>query len=140
MAVPSFKNIHTAIKSKVTAHNFVYADSSQWAELDGDDFPRGLVNNSFNIYFPSLEASTVSDDIKLLGVELQFILEGKRDKYLEKLDDCNNALESVKTLTNSDSSDIVAVIKSGFEHFTTEILDDKVRVNYEFFINILSRS
>lgn len=140
MAVANFKAIHTAIKDKVTAHNFVYADSSQWAELDGDEFPRGLVNNSFNIYFPELEASLVADDVKLLNVNLQFILEGKRDKYLEKLDDCNNALESVKTLTSSDASDICAIERSGFEHFTTDILGDKVRVSYEFFINILSRS
>ena len=140
MAVASFKNIHTSIKSKITAHSFVYADVSQWSEVDGDDYPRGLVNNSFNVQFSDLSASEYSDDVKALSVSVEFILEGKRDKYLDKMADCNNAMESVKTLTSADASDIAVVEKSGFEHFTSEVLGDMVRVTYNFIIYIQSRS
>ncbi|MCF7801095.1 MAG: hypothetical protein K9N34_03660 [Candidatus Marinimicrobia bacterium] len=92
----SYKNLHTAIRSAIEAGGFRYLPANEWMNFELEIFPNSLVNNSFTIRFPDDAEDVFEDaDAVVVAVEVEFLLDARKDAYLEKLDLCDQLIRSL---------------------------------------------
>ena len=128
MATSNFKTVHNAIRDLIEAGDvFKYIELDKWINFEVGDFPSALLNNSFAIKFPLFDPSQFeSEDWGSLNVSIEFVLDTKRDLYLEKLASCIDAVQGLYALS---SSQIVAKTDIS-KKFDSQDLQDHILVGF----------
>ncbi len=127
MAAADYSDLHAAIKAKVTGKGFTYVPADRWFNLEYGAFPEALKNNSFTIRFESQGESIYSTDWAQLLVTVEFILESMKDKYLDKIKTCIEAVSDVGTVTDDD---IRITDRTAIEGFESNYLDRSVIITF----------
>lgn len=92
----NYKTLHTAIRTTIEASGFRYLPANEWLNFELGILPNSLVNNSFTIRFSGDTEDAFEDaDAVVVAVEVEFLLDARKDAYLDKLETCKQSIRSL---------------------------------------------
>jgi len=129
MTTSNYKTVHNLIRNLIEAGNvFKYIELNEWINFEVGAFPEALLNNSFAIKIPlSGDSEFESDDWNSIDFHVEFVLDTRKDLYLEKLDDCINAIGGLGALT---SAEFVAKTDIKNRNWDSQDLQDHLLVGF----------
>ena len=106
MAV-DFEAIWTLLKVPVDAQDFVYRAAADWGSFE-DGFPAAMEDRSYNIK-PSTNIDSRWEDIDnwVMVVDVEFILESAKDRYLASLSKAVQAIVDMGSVKGGNLCDVV---------------------------------
>lgn len=129
MTTSNFKTVHNAIRTLIENGGvFKYIELKQWINFETGFFPDALLNNSFTIKLPEMGPSEFeSADWGSLKINIEFVLDTQRDLYLEKLDDC---IDAIGGLTALNTTEVVVETFVDNRSFDSQDLQDHILVGF----------
>ncbi|MDD5220159.1 MAG: hypothetical protein PHV11_06315 [Candidatus Bipolaricaulis sp.] len=100
------QKIHKAIRTAIELEGFAYRPAENWFNLELGLIPSGNLNHAFSIRFEQLADAEDSEDMGVVSVVAEFALDGKQDRYLDKIDLCvksvKEAIDAIRADTDID--------------------------------------
>ena len=129
----NYKTVHTRLKTAIVAAGFKYVHSEKWFNLEYGVFPDALKGQSFTIKFLNSDTTVgtgfESHDHTQLTIEIEFLLDSFRDKYLAKIGTIQEALAGFHG-DCKDAPEIIAMELQDYFKFNATYLSDKVIVAF----------
>jgi len=121
----NFKTIHGLIRTIIEAapYSFEYLPLHLWANLEIGKLPTAETNYAFTIKFPEMgDSEFESEHWGSLAVQIEFVLDARKDLYLDQMANCVDSVQALYALT---SAELIAKTDIS-KNFDNQDLDDKV--------------